>query len=397
MSGPAFVLHGVANRDEEAFVAQVGALEARVAARRGEPLELVPVFWGDLGARTEHLDLVIPGTGHTPPGLAEELLRKPSRPGGAATREALLDGPGLVAAAASTTAPARPAVPAAPTSSAGPADAGRPDDTGDRGVGMRPAPGAARLDAAVRTAWPRLQHLPLVDDRVLLSDVGRLLGQTAPGPSDAGERGLGDWVQERLRDLDLLVGRVVANAAGTVNTVVRAQVAPAVAQLLGDVVVYQRLADRIRGRVRDVVAAWSDQHRDVSLPSLGSPAAPLSVVGHSLGGVIAVDLAVADPRPLWISHLVTFGSQWPLFQLVDPRLPGPPPGTPPIPLPAALGSWTNLWEPLDPLAFVAGRAFRLAAGVPTDVEAAHLASTGLWTHSSYWVSDDLTDVLARTL
>jgi hypothetical protein len=37
---------------------------------------------------------------------------------------------------------------------------------------------------------------------------------------------------------------------------------------------------------------------------------PIKAIGHSLGGVILFDLAVSTSGPpIWLSHLVTLGSQ----------------------------------------------------------------------------------------
>ena len=57
-------------------------------------------------------------------------------------------------------------------------------------------------------------------------------------------------------------------------------------------------------------------------PDLGrGPERPVRVIGHSLGGVIAVDIATADV-PLWTRCLVTFGSQSPFFHVSrSPRRP----------------------------------------------------------------------------
>jgi len=382
MPEPVFVLHGVANRDEFAFRATVATLEAALVRRLDATVELVPVYWGDLGARGAHLDAVIPGrarrarggtaTTGPDPLVAQVLAATTSSPRG-------LDAPGIVATAASF-----------------------PGRGGRRARSLAPDPG---LETAVRETWPTLTNLPLVRDEALLTAVGNLLA-APPGvgladvsdPALESARGTGvlaAWVRDRLHDVDALVGQLAGNAAGSVNAMLRGAASPSVAHFLGDVLVYQRRWGVIRDRVRETVARWAREHvPDGPVP--GTADAPVRLLGHSLGGVIAADLAVADQQPLHTSLLVTFGSQWPLFHLMDPR------GVPAfegarVPLPGTLGRWVNLWEPLDPLAFLAGAAFELPDGGPQDVEVPHLASTGWWTHSAYWELDVVADVIAENL
>jgi hypothetical protein len=129
-----------------------------------------------------------------------------------------------------------------------------------------------------------------------------------------------------------------------------------------------------------------------------SPERPVKVVAHSLGGVIAVDMATSD-TPLWMERLVTFGSQAAFFHICDPRggqlraYVGDQ-----VTLPASLGDWTNLWEPLDMLAFSASRVFRLHDGTaPADRPVAHAASTGLWTHGCYWDHPDIAAAIGTAM
>jgi hypothetical protein len=86
-------------------------------------------------------------------------------------------------------------------------------------------------------------------------------------------------------------------------------------------------------------------------PDLGvSAQQPVDVLAHSLGGVITFDTATAD-QPLWIRQFVTFGSQPSLFHVCDPRGGALTPyAGAPVQLPQSIGAWTNLWEPLDPVA-----------------------------------------------
>ena len=152
--------------------------------------------------------------------------------------------------------------------------------------------------------------------------------------------------------------------------------------------------DAIHARVRQVID-------DVD-PDLGRTAArPVRIAAHSLGGVIAVDMATAT-RPLWTESLVTFGSQAAFFHICDPRGGQLTPygGSVRVRLPASLSRWTNLWEPMDVLAFAASKVFQLHDGTaPVDLPVSHRASTGVWTHSAYWslphVASVIGDVMSR--
>ncbi|MFD3563126.1 hypothetical protein ACFWVU_26175 [Streptomyces sp. NPDC058686] len=205
-----------------------------------------------------------------------------------------------------------------------------------------------------------------------------------------GEPGrLRELVRRRLRDLDRVAGAAIGAVAGRVNHAVRTRFGPGTTRFLGDVLVYQRHRDAIHARIRARI--------DEVDPKLGrGPERPVRVVAHSLGGVIAVDMATAV-EPLWTERLVTFGSQAAFFHVCDPR--GgqllPYSGHAPVQLPASLGRWTNLWEPLDLLAFAASQVFQLSDGSnPVDRPVPHAASTGMWTHSAYWDLPDVATAIA---
>jgi hypothetical protein len=276
-----------------------------------------------------------------------------------------------------------------------------------------PVRDAVEVESALREAWPSTTWLVKVDDPALLAAVGsavaRPLTETAVPPQDGGWSGHDDgeeirdgeevrgpdvrgFVRRRLHDLDRVVGAAFGAAAGRLNSHIRSTAGPRLTQVLGDVLVYQRHREEIQARVRQVIA-------DVD-PGLGRDAEhPVDVVAHSLGGVIAVDMATRD-EPLWVRTLVTFGSQSPLFHVCDPRggMLKPFDGTGLVRLPPSLAAWTNLWEPLDVVAFIAAKIFQLPDGsCPTDRAVPHLASSGLWTHSAYWTLSTVAEDIASAL
>jgi hypothetical protein len=152
----------------------------------------------------------------------------------------------------------------------------------------------------------------------------------------------------------------------------------------GDILAYQRNTAAIRERLWEAI--------EQSASGYGGREKPINVIAHSLGGVVSFDAALDQQKPLWIKVFLTFGSQASFFHVVDPRRPpladyrhGAA-----VALPETIGNWTNLWEPLDFLAFAASPIFRLASGgTPQDIEVEHLASYGFYTHSVYWDTDQL--------
>lgn len=138
----------------------------------------------------------------------------------------------------------------------------------------------------------------------------------------------------------------------------RGSLTVAVLPFLADVITYQSHGRRqlVHQRMRDVLA------KELG-PDYGTSARPLNLIAHSLGGVISFDMATAERDPLCIDRFITLGSQPAFFHLLDPR-PGivPPFEGEPVPLPATIGRWTNIWDEYDPLAFGVAGLFRLHDG-----------------------------------
>jgi hypothetical protein len=252
---------------------------------------------------------------------------------------------------------------------------------------------AAAIREAIAEHWASTTWLRQVTDPLLLQEIGAAIAAPLVDPSVTVTPGGGEevrdeelraidvrgFVKRRIDDLDRVVGATVGSAAGRLNSYLRTEQGPGVSRFFGDVLVYQRRRTEIHERVRATI--------DKVDPALGrDPEYPVRVIGHSLGGVVAVDIATAD-EPLWTRSLVTFGSQSRFFHVCDPRggqLRPYADGTL-VQLPRSLGAWTNLWEPMDVLAFIAAKVFRMHDGsAPIDLPVSHLASSGLWTHSVYW-------------
>lgn len=368
-----FVIHGVHNRDEERFKGIVASLQTHVR----DDLELVPVFWGHLGAKSQHLDQVIPRW--QPPdetrGGAPNPARNPT-PFERAMLSALDDRDG----------PADGAPTGPPASVRGNAH----DYTNVNDLAEHASRNEAEKTAwqsALREEWENTPYLRSIRDPQILKGLGDGLREDRTGTVHTTEtRGASDWMRQRIRDVENAISVVVGATAGRFNNVMRNKIGPDFASFAGDVVVYHRNQRTIQDEVWKVLKSHGDA---------GTEGNPAYIVGHSLGGVIALDMCTDAERPLHLSGFVTFGSQWPFFNLIDPRSTVPPFEGSPSPLPASLhGGWINLWEPLDPLAFVAANVLTLHDGsLPEDRQQPYDVASGIWTHSSYWNGNKLFEAI----
>ncbi len=389
MKDPVFVIHGVANRNREEFTADVSALAAATG------VDMVPVHWGDLGAQDQFIDAALP-TYHS----YRDTLRDGEEP------ELVLADPVAVALFDEAIDEVRQLSQVEDAVRAQLSEGDRGEDEGLRDGG-RSWLDPDQIMEYMREAWADTEWLCHTDDTQLLRETGRsiarsLLDEADPDWDDSyhGLRGGGtdvhsrvrSLVRRRLNDLDRVAGAAVQAVGARLNHAVRSRFGPGTTRFLGDVLVYQRHRDAIHARVRQVV--------DEVHPDLGrSSARPVRIAAHSLGGVIAVDMATATV-PLWTESLVTFGSQAAFFHVCDPRGGQLTPygGSMPVPLPASLNRWTNLWEPLDMLAFAASKVFQLHDGTaPVDLPVSHQASTGMWTHSAYWKLPYVTSVIGDVM
>src|SRR3546814_12809273 len=83
------------------------------------------------------------------------------------------------------------------------------------------------------------------------------------------------------------------------------------------------------------------------------------VVGHSMGGVILIDMlqdpqGAGLPADLRVEALFTVGSQPGLFRSVGALGGATGPGGH-TPKPACVNAWSNVFDPIDPLAFRAAQ------------------------------------------
>jgi hypothetical protein len=181
--------------------------------------------------------------------------------------------------------------------------------------------------------------------------------------------------EARGRIKDLLTGKVVTFVERRAAAAVadrRAGLMGASFPGIGDILLYQRRGEAIRELVAE---------------ALGRAAPPVVAVGHSLGGIILVDL-LSGPQPPDVSTLVTAGSQSPLFYLMDALThlrrgaAAPAPFTP----------WLNIYNRQDFLSFCAERVFPGIQGI-TDT-AVDPGVPFPASHSAYWCHGPVYDLIA---
>ncbi|SFR29092.1 hypothetical protein SAMN04488564_11716 [Lentzea waywayandensis] len=377
MATPVFVLHGTSNRTADIIEERV----AKLSITCGGKWELIPVYWGDFGAHEEWIERILP----QPTQRRSEEVR-----GGYIPETDDDDVEQFALTIAHALEPA--------------------DDQLDEQeqllaieAGIRAALGGDAADAvaeATADTWTADRFwLNQVSDPALLRAIGRLLAEDTAEALDEVElrdrTRVREIVRQRMQSLDELVGDALKSFASNVNHMIRTKLAPAVVRNFGDVIVYQRRWREIHDRVREVIAAVD--------PLLGTDSTHrVHLIGHSLGATIALDLATGamapESPPLWTASVITFGSPWPLFQLCDPRRPALAAigGDEVVRLPETLNRWTNLWEPSDPLSFLAANVFRMHDGTPPmDVEVPHRYTKGANTHSIYWDAAELVTAMDR--
>ena len=387
MTRNVLVVHGVANRDEEQFEQTVQSLRARIDARAGTGrCRVVAAYWGDLGG----------GSGVNlrdalPPGIVAEAFGVRSD----ADRDTLLEAIYRVRrsvqahAVRSEDEAVRVIAEAARTRTAPPGG----------GFATRGGPVAGdELHDAIAQALRTTTHVRRVQDPDTLRAIGAVLGSAldvtgTPGDASGYETrglvsGVRDAVARVVSALDELLGSLTSEAVGALNQAVRGALARATALSLGDIVAYRDTANgaAIRKRVVERAGAGGIDTTE-----------KIIVLAHSLGGLVVLDLL--QQGDLRAGHLVTFGSQPAMFHVLK-ELPTLAPYTPghSTRVSAGIDRWTNLWHPMDPLAFVASPVFALADGrAPTDVQIdtplSTLVGDRFWMHSAYWENDRLVEAV----
>ncbi len=379
---PVLVIHGVGCRNSSEFKERVDELNKLV----GDAWKFIPVFWGDLGAEVKGIEDTIP---HVPTDRVRGIISQPVMPLAMNLLKQYTPPQGRGVRASSLLVEKIEIVSRAAIMASG-----------------LPVPSKVRGEKASKTLRDTIKErlgetrcLKLIEDKALLEAIGQTLGVALQSASpkrlgQAETRGfvadVKGVVNRMFFELDAFVEAMIVQVLANFNQFLRVQYGPDIVHFLGDIFVYQRHRAEIHSRLREAISQ--------SAREFGTCENPIHVIAHSLGGLIAFDAAVDTQMPLYINGFVTFGSQPAFFHVVDPRTSLSKYQRRPVKLPPTILKWTNLWDSLDPLAFLAGKIFHLSSSeCPKDIEVAHMPSSGLWTHSTYWKHHTLVETIRTSL
>lgn len=190
--------------------------------------------------------------------------------------------------------------------------------------------------------------VPVSETRDAVTDrIAEVLG----APSEGTERGLNTWL---LRRAGAVASRAVERR--------RRSLTEAAHPAAGDVLRYLSRGTAFREGLRALTAGLEP---------------PVVMIGHSLGGIIALDTLISAPLPQ-VGLLVTVGSQGP-FLYESGALPSL---EHPAPLPSHVPTWLNLYDPRDLLGHVGAGLF---PGRVTDVPV-NSGQPFPAAHSAYWTN-----------
>jgi hypothetical protein len=373
-------IHGTGVR-EPGFSKLAGRVAAELSALR-DGLRIVPYYWGGTHGAT----LAAGGASMpAPPGTARGLAETPVADADtAAVWAALYADPyaelALAAAGAEPVVERAPgSVPPdqklqtrlaalaaqgdAPAAELGPGLARAATDLAAHPL-LAPAADALGSDDLAALAARSLTALVIAD--ALDADTPLVpVGDTRDTVVDRLTEALGAPPRGGERGLRSLLLRAAGSAASRAVVRRRRALTEAAHPAAGDILRYLSRGEAVRASLRSLVAGLEP---------------PVTIVGHSLGGIIALDTLILTPLPQ-VRLLVTAGSQGP-FLYESGSLPSL---EHPRPLPPHVPEWLNLYDPRDLLGYVGEGLF---PGRVTDV-AVDSRQPFPAAHSAYWTNPEV--------
>lgn len=279
---PVLVVHGIANHDNGEFEERVTTLQNTIHAHLPD-VQLIPVFWGDLGGRSKSIRDCLPQLKDGQWTTRAEGILSISATGQDVRAEPTLSNEEratIIAGSAISAELVR----------------SEPDTT----------------TTAITDALGNTHHLQKIDDPDLLKAVGTIVSEALTASSAPPEVGTFEvrgepetfdtrgWIRDRVNGviagIDKLVGKLVEDRLGALNQRLRASLMNGVAATLGDIVAYHRNKKEIQQRLWDAINRYA--------ASYGTQAKPIGLIAHSLGGVISFDAMVAPASgiPLYVDR-----------------------------------------------------------------------------------------------
>ncbi|WP_086559742.1 hypothetical protein [Streptomyces africanus] len=352
MTAVVFV-HGTGVR-EPGLAALVGRVTAGLAAQRAG-VRIVSYDWGAAhGARLMAGGASLPPRSGTTRGPADGPGADPGDEAAAAWAALYADPYAELALAAARSGPAAER----PPGSIPPEQRIRAQLTalaaGGDAPGAEVGPGLARAatDLTARLIADALDaDSPLVPVGETRDAVTDRIAEALGAPPRGTERGLRSYL---LRSAGAMAARAVERR--------RRALTEAAHPAAGDILRYLSRGAAFRDGLRALVAGLEP---------------PVALVGHSLGGIIALDTLISAPLPQ-VGLLVTAGSQGPFLYESGclPTLEHP------APLPSYVPAWLNLYDPRDLLGYLGAELF---PGRVRDV-AVDSGQPFPAAHSAYWTN-----------
>jgi hypothetical protein len=190
-----------------------------------------------------------------------------------------------------------------------------------------------------------------------------LVDRVAAALAPAGTRGVGKWIKDRTTAF-------AARRATAFARERRDKLTIAGLPGIGDILYYERRGDAIAGLVAG---------------ALDGLQRPVVAVGHSLGGIILVDL-LTRAAPPHADVLVTVGSQAPLLYAIDALGTLRPGGAQ-----APFVPWLNIYDRSDLLSYCAARVFSGAGRVCDEEVVSGVPFPE--SHSAYWQDDRVYELI----
>jgi hypothetical protein len=193
-----------------------------------------------------------------------------------------------------------------------------------------------------------------------------LVTELADRLTGVGTRSIGDWLKSKVVDWakPRATKYIRERRSGLTGDSLPA---------IGDILLYQRRGGDILRRIADDLAQCPK---------------PVLALGHSLGGIMLVDLLSRQAAPV-VELLVTVGSQSPLLYLID-ALESLRPNAPSAAV-QPFTPWLNIYDPNDVLSFCAERVFAGRSGIHDMVVRSEVPFPE--SHSAYWRQDSLYKII----